>query len=349
MHILLHIFTILVLLATLVPFIRSNYWAVRVFDYPMVQNFVLSTALLVTYFFFYNFQQDGLYVIFLSVNILYLGYLIFPYTKFSKKQVKDSLVVDENGTNISLVSWNVFQDNDEYRGIREIVTTYEPDIFVLLETDDKWADEILQFKHHFVDYKAVPMSNTYGMIVLSKLPFTHCEVNFLIDDEVPSIKIRTMITPEQEIEINLIHPKPPVPQESSTSTARDQELIVVGRRIQDSNYPTLVLGDLNDVAWSHTTRRFQQLSRLLDARKGRGLYNTFNAKSTFFKFPIDHIFVSEHFTLRHLETLPAFGSDHHPIHGIFTFNKLNKLIQKPVERSPEAEKEADEEMAKEPD
>jgi len=47
--------------------------------------------------------------------------------------------------------------------------------------------------------------------------------------------------------------------------------------VEASTMPTVVAGDLNDVAWSHTSRLFCRLSRTIDPRIGRGFLNSFDA------------------------------------------------------------------------
>lgn len=52
---------------------------------------------------------------------------------------------------------------------------------------------------------------------------------------------------------------------------------------------------------------------MLDLRRGRGMFSSFHADYPFLRWPLDHVFVSEHFTLAAMERLRAFGSDHFPI------------------------------------
>ncbi len=91
------------------------------------------------------------------------------------------------------------------------------------------------------------------------------------------------------------------------------ELLIVGREVNRRDRPTIIAGDFNDVAWSHTTTLFQKTSGLLDPRVGRGMYSTFNATHPLLRWPLDHVFHSDHFKLVRMERGPSWGSDHFPI------------------------------------
>jgi endonuclease/exonuclease/phosphatase (EEP) superfamily protein YafD len=98
--------------------------------------------------------------------------------------------------------------------------------------------------------------------------------------------------------------------ENEKSKQRDNELMLVAGQAKRENGPVIVTGDLNDVAWSKSTRAFIEESQLLDPRMGRGIYNTFHAKIPIMRWPLDHVFHSNHFMLVELKRLPPFGSDH---------------------------------------
>jgi endonuclease/exonuclease/phosphatase (EEP) superfamily protein YafD len=90
-------------------------------------------------------------------------------------------------------------------------------------------------------------------------------------------------------------------------------MLILGHEIEGRDGPTVVGGDLNDVSWSYTTDLFQEISGLLDPRVGRGTYSTFHAEYIIFRYPLDHLFHSDHFKLVRLERLPYIGSDHFPV------------------------------------
>lgn len=98
------------------------------------------------------------------------------------------------------------------------------------------------------------------------------------------------------------------------SRERDAELVLIAKQVRDHPEQSwIVTGDFNDVAWSHTTRLFTRLSGLNDPRVGRQLLTTYHAEYPLLRYPIDHVFVSDGFTLHQLERIHLPGSDHFAI------------------------------------
>ena len=139
-------------------------------------------------------------------------------------------------------------------------------------------------------------------------------------------------------------PRPPTPQESDSSEPRDAELMILGREIERRPGPAIVMGDLNDVAWSHTSHLFQRISGLLDPRVGRGFFNTFNAKNRLMRFPLDHFFHSGSFRLVDFRRLEAFGSDHFPVFIHLSYEPDAEEEQVPEPPAPEDRQEAREKV-----
>lgn len=102
----------------------------------------------------------------------------------------------------------------------------------------------------------------------------------------------------------------------------------------------IVTGDLNDVAWSATTRLFRKISGLLDPRVGRGMFNTFHAHLPFLRWPLDHLFHSAHFTVKHIQRLPSIGSDHFPLFTVLVYEPVEGDKQEGLTANSEDRSEA---------
>ncbi|WP_244214305.1 endonuclease/exonuclease/phosphatase family protein [Pedobacter jejuensis] len=254
----------------------------------------------------------------LSVNLIYLFYLIFPFTIFGKKQIVSSKLAN-NTNNLKLLIANVYQENRQSATYYGLIEKCKPDVILMVETNKWWQTQMDVLEKEYPYQIKVPLENTYGMLLYSKLELNG-EVKFLVEEDIPSIETDVKLSSGQTVKLFCLHPQPPVPQENPRSTERDKEILLVAEKAKKCDLPVVVMGDLNDVAWSYTTELFGKISGLLDPRRGRGFFNSFNAKYFFLRFPLDHIFCSPDFSLSSIKRLKSCGSDHFPMWVNLQFN-----------------------------
>ena len=301
-------------LATILPFHKDETWWVRACDFPRVQVAVLIAATLAGIMAFTEMSALAWTMSFTLLACLGVQLrVILPYTRLWPVDVRRT--GDTWGPRtISLLIVNVLMDNRAADRLTEIISTNDPDLVLAVETDDWWCRQLEKALGQYPFRVAHPLPNTYGMLLLSRLELVDPEVRFLLKPDIPSIRTRVRLRSGDLVTLYGLHPEPPAPGEADTSLPRDAELVLAGREIAKEAGSTIVAGDLNDVAWSHTSRLFRRISRLLDPRVGRGMYNTFHARYWPLRWPLDHVFVSDTFVLRRLQRLPAFGSDHFPVY-----------------------------------
>ncbi|RLZ11968.1 endonuclease/exonuclease/phosphatase family protein [Faecalibacter macacae] len=304
--------SIFLIISVLVPFIKSDHWTVRVFDYPRFQKLVLIFISFTIWLFIEDKTiYDDIILGLLGICTIYLAWVIIPYTPLGKKMI-DQVELKENELPFNLLVANVYQENDHYQKLVDLINKTNPDIVFLLETNKAWMENIREATNQF-EYKIeVPLENTYGLLFYSKLPIEYQEVNYLISTEIPSIIVDIKYK-NQTIRLYGLHPTPPVPQENEESTERDAEILMIGKAAKDYGKACIVFGDMNDVAWSRTTRLFLKTSQMLDPRRGRGMYNTFHVKHWFLRWPLDHYFLSSQFRLIDMKIEDSIDSDHFPI------------------------------------
>ena len=340
----------LIVLFSVIPLIKNDYWAFRVFEYPRLQKLFLNLVIFIVYTSLFAISNN-LQILFLAILLANAGYLIFQIYKFTflaKKALLKAVKSDEKNQ-ISIISSNVFQDNKNTAGCLKMLHRHDSDIILLLETDQYWYKGTEELKEKYPHQVLVPLENTYGMLLYSKLELVNSEVRYLVDEEIPSIKTEVKLPSGQKLRLYCVHPTPPVPGENMYSTERDKELLLVAKEVKEYDFPTIVVGDLNDVAWSYTTELFTKISGLLDPRIGRGFFNTFHAKYPFLRFPLDHVFCSTDFKLIRLARLENFNSDHFPILISLQYEANADLHQEEPEADAEDVALAEEKINKETD
>ncbi len=224
-------------------------------------------------------------------------------------------------------------------GLLATLRAYAPDVVLALEVDDWWHRRLAEVESDYAWQVVHPLDNTYGMLCYSRLELVEPEVRFLLKPDIPSLRTGLRLRSGERVTFYGLHPEPPAPAEAETSLPRDAELVMVAREVVEANQSAIVAGDLNDVAWSHTSRLFRRISRMLDPRVGRGMFNSFHANYWPLRWPLDHVFVTDDFLLHEIRRLPAFGSDHFPILITLSYAPRAAVTQEAPE--PDAEDHAE--------
>jgi endonuclease/exonuclease/phosphatase (EEP) superfamily protein YafD len=330
----------LLLIAIILPVVKNSYWIFRVFEYPRFQIWLCVAVVLSSWLFTFNDASPArkAIAILLAIGFIYLTKKIFPYTPVSSRQMK-TVPPGEQEQQISVYTANVYQDNRQYDRIRNQILRHDPDIVLLVETDEGWKKEMDRLLKTHPNFLGVALSNTYGMLLYTRLKIIEGKVRFLVEEDIPGIRAVLELRSGQPVDVWAVHPKPPVPGESDDSKAKDSEIMKVAFEVEKAKDPCIVMGDFNDVAWSKVTELFQKTAKLLDPRRGRGFYSTFSAFSWFLRFPLDYIFCSKEFGLIRMQRMPKNGSDH--------FAVLTKLQFDPGLRSEQHVEHTDQQERKE--
>jgi endonuclease/exonuclease/phosphatase (EEP) superfamily protein YafD len=299
--------------ATLLPLVRTDAGLVRMFDFPRAQIAALLAiaflgALLIL-------DRDRWSVRWLAAALLvaaaYQVSRILPYTPLAQIEAPGTPSCP-NPSRVELLVANVLQSNHQAGPLLAMVERTRPDLVLLLETDQWWDARLAALGPAYPFVVRQPQQDTYGMHLFSRLELIEPVVRFLLDDYVPSISGGIRLRSGAVVRFHGVHPKPPRPFHSTTRG--DVELMLVAREVRGSPMPVIVAGDLNDVAWSRITRRFQAVSGLLDPRVGRGLFSTYNANWPLLRWPLDHVFFDRSFRLVAMQRMDHIGSDHFPVH-----------------------------------
>lgn len=317
-------------LSSVLPLSKIPHGAIRGLAFPREQFFLLTLVMFVFALVFFDSHLRLYAVITLTVvAAIHLAYVVKFTPLWTQQSVDASQAeLDDTDSHVTILASNVKQSNRDFGALIDLIKEKKPEIATALEVDQEWTDELhAALKDDYAHWVTAPKDNSYGMVLMSKLPLAETQVRELLVEDVPSIKTTVRNANGQEWRLYIVHPEPPVPNHDTKG--RDGEIALIGIEASKDDMPAIVTGDLNDVAWSTTTRRFQRLSGLLDPRVGRGFYNTFHAGIPMMRWPLDHLFHDAEFRLISMSRLRNIGSDHFPIMFSLALTQTEAAITTP--------------------
>ncbi|MFK7769072.1 MAG: endonuclease/exonuclease/phosphatase family protein [Mariniblastus sp.] len=304
------------LLITLLPLFPTGKWYVRWWDFPRLQiAILLAIPLLVASVQIFNSGLHWEKIAWACAVLAGIIWQISHVIEFSPVWPTEVATNSDGSPKIKLMVSNLDYENFAPDNVSGELDDEDADILLLIEVNKAWSERLQQLRAKYYHYEEL-RGEGLGMAVWSKIPIQSAETKHLISDRRASLWVRLKIESDKIVNLVGVHPTPPGLSDSTGDTRRDSrvrdaELILIAKEIAArSDEAWIVAGDFNDVAWSHTTRLFKRTSGLLDPRIGRGMYNTYMAQYPPFRCPIDHVFLSEGFTVGTLARKRVTGSDH---------------------------------------
>ncbi|MDP9424227.1 MAG: endonuclease/exonuclease/phosphatase family protein [Pseudomonadota bacterium] len=332
---------IFLILVSFLPLWWTDRWWVRLWDFPRLQVAgLLLIGGIAILFLLKRTRAFWALIAAITAALLWQGSHFLAYFPPYPEQV-ESAEHCPPGRQISVLNANVLMSNKQYEELLRLVKERQPDVLLLLEPGFDWAKAVEPLRTTYPYQLSETLPNTYGMILMSRLPIQG-RIEHLLQPGVPSAHMHLRLRDGEQVNLHALHPEPPYPGDDSGE--RDAELVMVGRYVRDMGRATIVMGDLNDVGWSRTSRLFRKVAGMADPRVGRGFYPTYNANYPLLRWPLDHLFVSPHFELMQIDLLPDIGSDHLPIYFRLCLKEDASARKVAPAASPSTEAEASQEL-----
>jgi len=298
------------------PLIPSTHWAIRVWDFPRLQLLALAVLSLLLLVAAAGWADKGPFELLVAgLLIAAIAFLIFriaPYTPLSNVEV--ARATQDGEKTVRLLVANVRFSNHLYSEVSTFIRDSAADLVLLIEINHAWRDALEEIAAEFPHRLEEVREEGCGITLWSRHPLRGTEVRYIVSQTRPSLHADIALA-GGDVGIICLHPIPPgLPKKNGDrhdSDKRDAELLLVANEVaRNPDKKWLIAGDLNDVAWSPTTRLFKKISGLHDPRLGRGFFNTYHARHPLLRYPVDHVFLSPGAKVGLLERKSVPGSDH---------------------------------------
>lgn len=336
MQIFFVVLTGLLIVLSLLPFIRSQHWVFRVAEFIKLQLLVFQVPVF-AWGFYLLAESPWIWSLQIAQGLL-MGYHVFilvRYTKFWRKEKYDK--GKDASDSIKIISFNVLQFNTKYDRFIDLIRKEKPQIFLTMESDAAWEKALRTLESDYPNAVKVTLDNTYGMHFYTTLKVNKSQVHYFVADDIPSIEAELETADGHRFIFFAVHPPPPSPTEEENSKERDGDLLSVAKRVRDYKMPVVVTGDFNNVAWARSSILFKKTSKLIDARIGRGILSTFHANYWFFRVPLDLLFHSPNVFIDKLFIYPSVGSDHFPMGCTFFIDRYSDEQAEDIEHLEQGE------------
>jgi endonuclease/exonuclease/phosphatase (EEP) superfamily protein YafD len=210
---------------------------------------------------------------------------------------------------IKVLSVNVSFLQFSGRRLLEIMKEADPDIIIVEELTPHAEGVLAPLDTAFPHHRKFPADGAYGIGLWSRFALESSETFAL--GRVPAIEARLRGPTGDTFTVIGVHLR--APTTARRASARNLELRELAARINETEGAVIVAGDFNATPYTPYFRDWLKASGLTDSRRGRTLSISWPTTFPWVGIPIDHVAVSDDFTILSHRRLPNFESDHYGI------------------------------------
>ncbi|MBI2812516.1 MAG: endonuclease/exonuclease/phosphatase family protein [Candidatus Melainabacteria bacterium] len=212
-----------------------------------------------------------------------------------------------NGPGLELMQLNVAGDkNSNVDSVVSLIQTNKPDFIAFSEVNHTW---VKQLDERLADYPfrfSTDLDRSDGLAIYSKYKLTDVDTKYSKVAKRP--RFVGTIRGDRRTNFSFAHPILPVLPEY-----RNEELRELADDALASQYPMVVMGDLNCTPWSYYFNKLLRDGKLYDSERGFGPQCTFHTGWIVPFLPIDHCLVTSRLEVKSRRVGPNVGSDHLPV------------------------------------
>ncbi|MEO0414996.1 MAG: endonuclease/exonuclease/phosphatase family protein [Verrucomicrobiota bacterium] len=293
----LYAFLILGLLTLLLSALENQWWVGQVLANLRLHN-LAALGLIVIALLFLKSWKVGLTG--LGAVLVGMTWITLSVTKNVAKPAKTT-----SHQSFRMMSWNILSSNQNFDLVLNEIRLQDPDVLILMEVTTEWEPVMsaLRKRYPFEIIRTPP--GNFGIAMFSKTQPSAQRAPDFTGYGIPSTQMTLQIY-DQEISIIGTHPIPPVRAEAYALGEQHRANLI--KLLQADNHPMILAGDFNQTPW---TAAYQKLLASTDLDRAAPAWKaTWQAPLPFAALPLDHIFVSEHWSVSEFKVGPLCGSDH---------------------------------------